>query len=62
MLHWVFVVVLRLSQAVAQELSCPATCGILVAQPGIEPIAPTLEGGFFTTGPPEKSLNFLFQV
>ena len=54
--------VLRLSQAVAQELSCPATCGILVPQPGIEPIAPTLEGGFFTTGPPEKSLNFLFQV
>ena len=37
-------------------LSCPVACGILVPQPGIEPASPALEGGFFTTGPPGKSL------
>ena len=31
-------------------------CGILVHQPGIEPMSPALEGGFLTTGPPGKSL------
>ena len=30
-------------------------CGILVPWPGIEPASPALGGGFFTTGPPEKS-------
>ena len=30
-------------------------CGILAPQPGIEPTSPTLEGGFLTTGPLEKS-------
>ena len=30
------------------------THGILVPQPGIEPTSPALEGGFLTTGPPEK--------
>ena len=41
-------------------LSCSAARGILVPQPGIEPKSPTLEGGFFTTEPPGKSLMSLF--
>ena len=40
---------------VMHGLSCPETCGILVSWPGIEPVCPTLESGFFTTGPPGKS-------
>ena len=32
----------------------PMERGILVTQPGIEPTSPALEGGFLTTGPPEK--------
>ena len=38
-------------------LSCPTACRILVPPPGIEPTFPALEGGFFTTGPPGKSLS-----
>ena len=38
------------SVVVAWGLSCPAACGILVLQPGIEPRAPASQGGFFTTG------------
>ena len=30
-------------------------CGILVSQPGIEPVSPALEGRFSTIGPPGKS-------
>ena len=37
-------------------LSCSASCVIFVAQPGIEPSSPALQGGFLATGPPEKSL------
>ena len=44
------------SLVAARGLSCPAACGILVPQPGMEPTSPALEGGFLTTGPPEKSL------
>ena len=51
----------RMSSLVAAPgLSCPAACGILVPRPGIEPMFPALEGGFLTTGPPEKSLFFIF--
>ena len=50
-LPWVFVA--------ARGLSCPVACGILVVRPEIEPMSPALEGGSFTTGPPEKS-SFLF--
>ena len=66
----IFVVALRLlsscsarapqgagSVVAARRLSCPAACGILVPQPGIEPAFPALEGGFLTTGPPGKSLK-----
>ena len=48
-------VVARGSPVVARGLSCPAACGILVPQPGIEPTSPALEGGVFNTGPPGKS-------
>ena len=41
----------------ARGLSCPVACGILVPRPGIEPASPSMEGGFFTTGPPRKSLS-----
>ena len=41
----------------ARGLNCPTECGILVPQPGIEPMSPALEGGFLTTGPPGKSPN-----
>ena len=37
------------------RLSCPATCGVLAPQPGIEPASLALEGGFSTTGPPGMS-------
>ena len=46
------------SVVVACRLSCPETSGILVPQTRIEPVSPTLEGGFLTTGSPEKSLEF----
>ena len=54
-LCWVFAVVHGLSFLVAHELSCPAACGILVPQPGIEPLSPALGGRFSTAGPPGKS-------
>ena len=38
--------VLRLSPVVVHGLSGLTTCGILVPWPGIEPLSPTLEGGF----------------
>ena len=48
------------SVVVARGLSCPTACGILLPQPGIEPVSPALEGRFFTTGPPGKSREVLF--
>ena len=39
--------------------SCPKASGILVPRPGVEPSSPALEGGFWTTSPPGKSLNLL---
>ena len=47
------------SVVVAHGLSCPSPCGILVPQPGIKPTSPALEGWFYTTGPPGKSLTSL---
>ena len=40
-------------------LSCPAACGILSLQPGIEPESPALEDELLTTRPPQKSLKRL---
>ena len=45
------------SVVVVHGLSCPTACGILIPCPGIEPLSPALEGGFFTTGLPGKSLD-----
>ena len=50
----------RSSVVVACGLSCPVACGILVPQPGIEPVSPALKGRFFTTGPPGKSPGHFF--
>ena len=50
------------SVVVGLRLSCPGACGILVPRPGIEPSSPALEGGFFTTGPPGKSLNWFISI
>ena len=47
------------------QVSCPAACGILVSQPGIERVSPALEGGFLTTGPQGNPLfvfMFLLEV
>ena len=41
-------------------LSGHEACGILAPQPGIEPSPPALEGKVLTTGPPGKSLHYLF--
>ena len=38
---------------------CSAACGVLVPEPGIEPVSPALAGGVSTTGPPGKSLALL---
>ena len=38
-----------------QGLSCPMACGILLPQPGIEPMSPATEGRFPTSGLPGKS-------
>ena len=43
------------SLAGVQELRCSKVCGILVPQPGIEIASSALQGGFLTTGLPEKS-------
>ena len=37
-------------------------CGILVPQPGIEPMPPALEGGFLVTGPPWSLQDGLFLI
>ena len=58
---WVLYLRHMSSVVVAHGLSCPATCGILVPRPGIEPASPAWEDRFFTTGPPGKSpLNHIF--
>ena len=45
------------SVVVVRRLSCPTVCGgHLAPRPGIETASPALEGGFFTTGSPGKSL------
>ena len=44
------------------DLSCPGTYGILVSQPGIEPMSPALEGSFLTPGPPGKSRVLVAQL
>lgn len=43
------------SVLMAHGLSCPATCGVFVPEPGIKPTSSTLECGFLTRGPPGTS-------
>ena len=43
------------SVVVAQALSCPEACTILVPGPEIQPVSPALAGKFLTTEPPGKS-------
>ena len=43
------------SEVVVHGFSCPSACGILVSGPGVEPMAPALEGRFPTTGSSRKS-------
>ena len=50
---WALVVVVR------RDLVASWHVGILVTQPEIESVSPTLQGGFLTTGPPGKSPYFL---
>ena len=45
------------SVAAVCGLSYYAACKILAPLPGIEPLSPALQGGFLTTGTPEKSLE-----
>ena len=54
---WVFLSVVEAPGSVvaARGISCPLACGILVPRPGIKPVSPSLEGRFFTTGPPGRS-------
>ena len=47
------------SVVVPCELICSQACGILIPQPGIEPLLPALQGRFATTAPPAKSLDTL---
>ena len=47
------------SVVVAHGLSCATACGTLVSWPGMEPMSPSVEGRFLTTGPPGK-FWFLF--
>ena len=43
------------SVIVVHGFSCSVAHGMLVPQPGIEPVSPALKGGFPTTGLPKKS-------
>ena len=44
------------SEVVVHGLSYPATCGILVPRPEIEPMSLALQSGFLRAGPLGKSL------
>ena len=63
-LQWILLLQLvgsraRASIVVAHRFSCPVSCGILVPNPGIEPMSPALAGGFLTTEPPGKFSCFI---
>ena len=53
--HGLFLTPCEESRAQAQRLrrglGCPRACGILLSQPGMQPLAPALAGGFLTPGP-----------
>ena len=43
--------------SLAQGFICSTACGILVPQPGLEPVSPTLQHRFLSTEPARKSLQ-----
>ena len=61
---------LAVTQAAGQAASVAAACGpscfmargILVPRPGIELASPALQGGFLTSGPPEKFFYLLLNL
>ena len=55
-----FIVLYRVFHCGAGTLSVVVVCGILVSQPGIEPVSPALQGVLLTTAPQEKSKALLF--
>ena len=48
------------SVVVTCGLGCPVACGILLPQPGIEPMSPALEDELLTTGLTGRSLYSIF--
>ena len=51
------------SVVAARGLICPAACGILVPDQGSNPrLSPALEGRLLTTGPPGKSLIYIYMI
>ena len=52
----------RTDPGCGEGFSCSPACGILVPWPGVEHESPALDGRFFTTGPPGKSLYRLSSV
>ena len=44
----------------AHGFNCTGAGGILISQPGIEPMSPALEGVFLTPEPPGKFQNMIF--
>ena len=46
----------RVSLVGEHRFSCSSACGILVSEPGIEPMSSALAGRVLTTGPPGKSV------
>ena len=50
----------RTDPGCGEGCSCSPACGILEPWPGVEHESPALDGRFFTTGPPGKSLYTLF--
>ena len=51
------------SIVVGQGFNCSRACGILVPQPGMEPMSPALHVGFLTTRPQGKfRLHFISRL
>ena len=50
------------SAVLTHGLSCLVACEMLVPRPGIKLLSPALDGGFLTTGPPEKVPVFFFNL
>ena len=58
---WVFVAACGPLYAVL-GLSGPVACGILASRPELKPLSSALEGRFFTSGSPGKSLSSFTEI